>query len=414
MPPSSGEDGSETMRVLFMPLGLSTHYLHLVPLAWAFRSAGHAVRIASQGQAVTSILQSGMTLSPIGGSYDFVENWKRTLVELGRTIEAGDDRRTEAAKRSPEQRERLINLRTEPFLKSAVAMMADLIPLARSWRPDLVIADPLVFAAPLLAKSIDVPLVHHLYGPAVNERVGFAGIGPGTMPWPDGLRRLYADYGLPAQAQYSVRAIDPCPDSLQFPGVPNRLPIRYVPYNGPGIVPAWLSQPVERPRICVTWGATHTEMVGRRNFLVPEILTALEGIDAEVVVAVSAADRELVPVTSPNVRIEVGLPLHTLLPTCDAIVHHGSSGTMLTAASAGVPQVIVPVFMDRAEIAQLVADSGAGVHVPREAADPAHLSAAVTRALSDTTMRKSADSLRQEMLSMPSPSGVVDTLEEMF
>ncbi|MGW1061120.1 nucleotide disphospho-sugar-binding domain-containing protein [Micromonospora rubida] len=112
-----------------------------------------------------------------------------------------------------------------------------------------------------------------------------------------------------------------------------------------------------------------------RNFLVPEILTALEGIDAEVVVAVSAPDREFVTAPKPNVRIKVGLPLHTLLPTCDAIVHHGSSGTMLTAASAGVPQVIVPIFMDRAEIAQLVADSRAGVHVPLEAADTAHLSA---------------------------------------
>ncbi|MFD2765795.1 nucleotide disphospho-sugar-binding domain-containing protein [Micromonospora eburnea] len=401
------------MRVLFMPLGLSTHYLHLVPLAWAFRSAGHEVRIASQGQAVESILRSGMTLSHVGRDYDFVENWKRTLVELGRTIEAGDDRRAEAARRSPEERERLINLRTEPFLKSAVAMMADLIPLARSWQPDLVIADPLVLAAPLLAKSIGVPLVHHLYGPAVNERVGFGGVGPGTMPWPDGLRQLFADYGLAARAQYSVRAVDPCPDSLQFPGVPNRLPIRYVPYNGPGVAPAWLSEPVARPRICVTWGATHTEMVGSSNFLVPQILTALEGIDADVVVAVSAADRDLVTATSPNVRIEVGLPLHTLLPTCDAIVHHGSSGTMLTAASAGVPQVIVPVFMDRAEIAQLVADSGAGVHVPLETADTAHLSAAVTRALSDPTMKKSAESLRQEMLATPSPSEVVKTLEEL-
>ncbi|MFI0793571.1 glycosyltransferase [Micromonospora rubida] len=115
-------------------------------------------------------------------------------------------------------------------------------------------------------------------------------------------------------------------------------------------------------------------MVGSRNFLVPEILTALAGIDAGMVVAVSAADRELVTATSP-IRIKVGPPLHTLLPMCDAIVHPGSSGTMLTAASAGVPQVIVPIFMDRAEIAQLVADSGAGVHVPLEAADTAHLGA---------------------------------------
>ncbi|WP_405106714.1 glycosyltransferase [Micromonospora sp. NBC_01405] len=86
---------------------------------------------------------------------------------------------------------------------------------------------------------------------------------------------------------------------------------------------------------------------------------------------------------------------------------------MLTAASAGVPQVIVPISMDRAEIAQLVADSGAGVHVPLAAADTAYLSAALTRALSDTTMRKSAESLRQEMLAAPSPSEVVKTLEEL-
>ncbi len=38
---------------------------------------------------------------------------------------------------------------------------------------------------------------------------------------------------------------------------------------------------------------------------------------------------------------------HALFPRVAAVVHHGGAGTTATAARAGVPQVIVPMFGDQ-------------------------------------------------------------------
>ncbi|MGY1438528.1 nucleotide disphospho-sugar-binding domain-containing protein [Streptomyces reniochalinae] len=403
------------MRILFIPLGLSTHYLHLVPLAWACRSAGHEVRIAGQQHAFAAIEQSGMTVTPVGERYDFVEHWKEALTELGRLIEATGGHRA-GTERTPEERRRLIQLRSDPFLKSAEAMLEDLVPLARSWQPDLIVADPLVLAAPLLAETVSVPLVHHLWAPEVNDKVGFGGVRGGGLPWPDDLRRLFESYGLEPQGRYSTAVVDPCPESLQAPGIPGRMPIRYVPYNGPGTAPAWLAEPPARPRVCVTWGSTHTEMVGTHNFLVPEILAGLEKLDVETVVVVRGADRALVePAASPErVRIVEGLPLHALLPTCDAIIHQCGSGTMLTAAALGVPQVLMPTTVDRAEISRMVADTGAGIVADTSDTAAETLRPVFEHALSDTAVRESADRLSREIAAQPSPAAVAASLDKLL
>src|SRR2546430_4086138 len=60
------------MRVLFVPWGQTTHWFHMVPLAWAFRAAGHEVRIVAQPGVVAAVAASGLTATHVDRDYDLV------------------------------------------------------------------------------------------------------------------------------------------------------------------------------------------------------------------------------------------------------------------------------------------------------------------------------------------------------
>lgn len=53
-----------------------------------------------------------------------------------------------------------------------------------------------------------------------------------------------------------------------------------------------------------------------------------------------------------------------LFPRIAAVVHHGGAGTTLTAARAGAPQVVVPMFSDQPFWASRVRELGIGTSVP--------------------------------------------------
>ena len=98
---------------------------------------------------------------------------------------------------------------------------------------------------------------------------------------------------------------------------------------------------------------------------VPRVVRALAGLDVEVVVAVLESQRELFTEMPANVRSVGPVPLHLLLPTCDAIIHQGGGGTLMTALVSGLPQLVVPTFPDQAFSArQLAASSGPSVRMP--------------------------------------------------
>src|SRR2546423_3297064 len=47
----------------------------------------------------------------------------------------------------------------------ADAMVDDLVAFAQAWRPDVIVYDPLTYAAPIAAAVVGVPAVRHLFGP---------------------------------------------------------------------------------------------------------------------------------------------------------------------------------------------------------------------------------------------------------
>jgi UDP:flavonoid glycosyltransferase YjiC (YdhE family) len=411
------------MRIVFVPLPLSSHVFPMVPLAWACRAAGHEVRVAVTPAAVSAVTQAGLNAVPMGGSYDLAESIAglvdRIREKLGRSSGGkGGQQPPGTAGRpslSADQLRLIASMTAQPYVEATEAMADEMLAFARWWRPDLLVADPAAMVAPLVAEAVGVPVVRHLWG---MDRVRQAATSPSGGSMRENLDALLADsyrrFGLAPPddvTDFGVATVDPCPASIQYPDVPGRIPVRYVPYNGNGSVPDWLMQPASRPRVCVTWGRSLVNGIGGQHLL-PEVLAALADTGTEVVIAVKEADRAFLEKVPAGMRIVENMPLNVLLPTCDAVFHHGGFGTMITAAYYGVRQVISPgPTADHAATAERLAGTGAGIYIRPGQADSVAIKAAAAAVLSDAACAAGAARLRAEILAQPPPSAVVAALE---
>ena len=404
------------MRVLITPMAWPTHYYQMVGLAWALRAAGHDVRVAGQPPLADAVTGTGIIAVTAGGGYDIIAGIAdavRVRDELARDLNV-----TGPGQFPPEVLRRLLDLRMVPHVRTAQDMAEDLVSFAVAWRPDLVVTDPLVYAAPLAAAAVGAPVVRHLWGPDMSRKVGLPGNGVSVeqdhrAAWPEEMAELYARYGVEPPADLAVRTLDTCPESLQLPGVPNRVAMRYTSYNGAAVAPAWLLEPAERPRICVTWGSLTTTMKGEEAFLVPQIVRALAGLDVEVILALRAADRARLGELPPHMRALEGMPLDLILPTCSAIMHQSGAGSTLTAALHGVPQITVPQIADQGLVSERLAGTGAGISLDGDRLEEETVRRAVTEVLNTPGPAEAARRLRAEMLEQPAPSAIVAELEAL-
>ncbi|MDM4718151.1 DUF1205 domain-containing protein [Micromonospora sp. WMMA1363] len=376
------------MRILFTSWAWPSHLYAMVPLAWACRTAGHEVLVASQPALTEVALRTGLPFAPVGRDVD-AETAFREIVATPPGHNGGGPR--------------VLKL----FAEVADAMLDDLVGLARSWRADLLVFEPSAFAGPVAAAAVGVPAVRHLFG---TDLLG----GRAGQFLPAVLDPLGTRYGLTGVDPFGVASVDPYPAGLQATVGSHRLPIGQVPFNGSGLAPPPLPESGARPRVCVTWGTTMGRL-GPDYHLAGAVVRALAGPAVEVVVAVSPDQRFLLDPVPDGVHVVVGSPLHLVLPGCAAVVAHGGAGSLLTAVAYGLPQVLVPRLPDHVRHSARLVGSGAGLVVPPADVDaePAPVAAALRRVLDEPGFREAADRLRRELVAQPSPARVVAELERL-
>jgi UDP:flavonoid glycosyltransferase YjiC (YdhE family) len=382
------------VRVLFTTWAWPSHYYPLVPLAWACRAAGHDVRVISQPALAPVITRSGLPAVTTGRdlplmSSESMRGFGYLLSIPGVSLEWADLRRHGPAT-------------VALYVEMAESMTGDVISYARSWRPDLIVHDPTTYAGPLAAATLGVPSVRHVWGidyPSLTREFE-----------PEALAGLRRRLGLGAVETLGDVTVDPCPPSLQLDRPVRTLAMRYVPYNGPGAAASWLLEPPAKPRVCVTWGTSTTRICGAGKFGVPPVLDALAGLDVDVVAAVSAPERELLA-DRPGVRVVSDLPLHLVLGSCDLVVAQGGGGTLMTAARAGVPQLLLPLLTDQLYNSRRLAGSGAGIMLTGAATGD--IRAAAESLLGERRYRRAAAGLRAEMHAQPAAGEVVRALERL-
>ena len=383
------------MRVLFSCSGLLGHIHPMVPLARALDDRGHDIRWAVGPDACATVEQVGFDAVAAGLSRD--------------------GRMAELSRRYPEFDELPPEVQPGPmFAKvfgeiAAPAMLADLLPLVSSWRPDLVINNASEFAAPIAATKHGVPHATHAFGSLIPEdAVRDAGEATAAQWREQGLEPR------PYGGMYEHLYIDIYPPSLQLSAgehVSARQLLRPIAFAGTSdeAVRTDITDRTGRPLVYLTFGTVFSEYD-----LFSAALAGISELGIGVVVTVGHdGDPAALGRQPANVVIERYIPQTQLLPLCDVVASHAGSGTMLAALALGIPQLCLPQRADQFLNAEAIASAGAGLTIPPDRVDTATVARAIRRLLEDPSYLRTARAIADEIASMPSPEVVTPVLEAL-
>lgn len=364
------------MKILFVPLPGIGHAFPMVPLAWALRTAGHDITFLAGFDGV-EIRNAGIpVVEAIPAGTSMMDDFADVLEEAPDIFESMAHLTNEEILGLKPMVVRPWDRYVDGYVKAAVEQ-----------RPDLIVYDPVFSAGMVAASLLDVPAIGHGY-----MLIRFT---------PDFLREHAADAFERHNADLPRRlaTVEIGPPSLMEAGS-STWDTQYIPYNGGSVLPEWLGERPQRPRVAISLGTPlpHRSSAGRFD----RILAAAAEVDAEFALTVNEATASTLSLPD-NVRATGWVPLFNLLQTCSAVIHHGGSGTMFTTAVSGLPQMIIPEGADNDYNARLLRDFGCGLHV-----GPKHVSAEHIRTLLDEpALRDGAVRLRAEMTAMRTPAAVV-------
>ncbi|MFF4344839.1 nucleotide disphospho-sugar-binding domain-containing protein [Kitasatospora sp. NPDC001540] len=405
------------MRVLFTTFPWHSHHFPMVPIEQACLAAGHEVRVASTPALQPIAAASGLPFVPVGRDVNLAAlSNDRSRAAWHRQERWPQDWPIHPELLNDDQFAMIENLgRMQAVM--ADAMLDDLLEYARAWRPDLVVHDAVTLAGPVVASALGIPSVSHLWGTPGPQRIEMRRFG--SEPIPE-YAALYERVGAPLRAEPTAW-LDPCAPGTRYEIGPTCRQVRYVPYNGPGVMPLWPLEPRRGTRICVTWGATSTALRGDSVLdLVSQCIRAATSMADEVVVAVTdRAVEGLKPVLADDrVRLATNLPLHLFMGTCDLVVHHGGAGTSLTAALAGVPQLAITARPEPSVNGARLAAAGAAQHfltheVPAGEDGVRLLRGEIAELMGFPGYRSAARELAQGILAQPTPAATVAELESV-
>lgn len=418
------------MRILFTVFAAKTHYFNLVPLASAFRSAGHQVIVAVQPDLVDTVTASGHIALPIGPRLNLEEETQQATEGLQ------DDRNLGGLAMSnpsdgPYPWDHALAMWTAmtAFVFQNVCpepMIDELIDAARRWKPDLVIWDPLTLAGPIAAAAVGAANARLLFGPDQmgNNRTRFLRARTTQHPlrhedpieewasWTFRRNRIDAD-PCANNLVFGDWTIDPTPPPFRSYEHSLHLPMQHVPYNGRSVMPQWALARRQNRRVVVTLGASLGEVPDKGRHLGHVLVDAVADINAEVLLTLPDSVTQHLGALPAHVRAEEFVPLAPVLESCDAIVHHGGSGTFLSALREGVPQVLIPDGMwDSRDKARGLIASNAGAVVSPTDASVASIRDGINAAL-DGAFTDGTRLLQQQILAMPTPIELVRPLTDL-
>jgi UDP:flavonoid glycosyltransferase YjiC (YdhE family) len=363
-----------------MPAPAVGHVFPMVPLAWAFRAAGHDVLCVTGGDGLR-VSQAGIpALDSLPGrtTRDLYEQFVRDLPDL-----------FEPARGNPvaalNERKPRIVAAWDPYVDAHVA-------IAERVAPDLVVYDPIFGVGALVAAKLQIPAVALgfticRYGPELLRE----------LPAAVAFRRHRVD------VPKLIQTIDLAPPSLAE-GPPSTLRMRYVPYNGGAVLPEWVLAPPRRPRVAVSFGSL-AEAHGSGSLA--RLAAAAGDVEAEFVIASGDPTRVARGELPPNVRIVGWVPLNALLPTCAAAIHHAGSGSALTCCALGIPQLALPEGLtDASAEAELLRVRGAALVLDGDELGPE----ALRELLGNDDLRRAARELEEEIGALASPAELVSPL----
>jgi glycosyltransferase (activator-dependent family) len=423
-----GNGKGAAVRVLVATIAETTNMFNLVPVAWALRAAGHEVVVASQPELGPTVAGAGLPFAAVGRDHNYWRMMRAFSLYDAITRETPPfGRAGHPADQVPWEYLLEGYRRVVPWWWRVVndPMADDLVDLCRTLRPDLVVWDPISYAAPVAARACGAAHVRVLWGLDTLAHVRglfvrrWAERPPAEREdplasWLGALARRHGtDYD--EELVHGQATVVHTPPSLavDVPDHVHHLPVRHIPYNGRALLPDWLRTPPHRPRVCLTLGRTATERQDGYAVPVGAVLAELARLDAEVVATLPAEQRRDLGPVPANVRLVDRVPLHALAPTCALVVSHGGTGTVWAGLDAGVPQLVVPrPTFDEPLLGRRIAERGAGAVLAPDAA-VGGVRAAAERLLGDPGPVRAARELAAEMRGLPAPAALVRDLAHL-
>ena len=390
------------MRVLFTTLPGAGPFHPLVPFARALARQGHVVAFATSRSYCAIVEAAGFQCFPAG--YDWLVANSEPLYAHVKSMLV--------------DRERPFSPLEDVYVDFLPPLMvADLLVLARSWAPDVIVRDPMEFAGCIAAEVLGVP--HTACGPLFSFWDGGWHASPGEISKPN-LCVLRRGYGLPPDPaltmlhRYLYLAFLP----PAFPG-PALVPpstvhfLRPVSFNdsGANVSPPWLGNLPERPTVHASLGTVFHRTPG----VFAAIIEGLRDEDINLIVAVGRDQDPAAFGPQPqNVRIERYIAHSLLLPYCDAVVTHGGFSSVMACLEEALPMVVVPLAGDQPGNAKRCADLGVAQVISSDKRTPAKICEAVREVLRNPSYRENALRLQKQMSCLPGPDYAVGLLEQLI
>lgn len=376
--------------------GNDGHFGPLLPFARAWAAAGHEVRVASPASYAEAPARAGLTHEPFG----------EPATEVIGPVMAG------LAGMTFEEANEIV-VRDVFGRIDAQAALPGLLEIVERWRPDVVVRESAELGSLAAAVRAGVPHVHVCIG--MHEvATRFAEIIDEPLDELGGLA------GLPARRLHEARAAETVlslvPEPLDHPG--GEAPAgrgAFQRFHEPGAAvpgqrPAEWGDP-DLPLVYVTFGSV-TGSIPPLAGVFREALDALAELDARVVMTVGR--KVDVPGLGPppsNAHVVPWLPQDDVLAHASAMLGHGGFGTTMGALSAGVPQVVVPLFsFDQVVNGEHVAAAGAGLTTQAGPGAVARGAAELARLLEDPSYAAGARQVAEDLRELPRPAESVQVL----
>ncbi|MCI4040033.1 activator-dependent family glycosyltransferase [Streptomyces sp. TRM75563] len=427
------------MRVLFVTWPWQTHFQPTVPLAWALQAAGHEVRVASGPELTDVITKSGLTAVPVGSDVPVLQKLTETFTEehqeIVDTLEKlgpRDDLLFEFA----DNREELLTWDRMRWLTRYLAeilkgmndsMVEDLVEFSRWWKPGLVVWDWLSYAGSIAATAVGAPhaRIHAEIDVDARFRRNFVRLREeqpaesredAMADWLGGWVEKYGK-SFSEDMVSGQFTIDHMLGSFHLETNVPHVGIRYVPYNGASVVPDWIRQDPAKRRVLATFGVSQEKGGDYQAFSIAqlqEMLDSLADLDIELVVTLPEQLQKELKRIPDNTRLVEFVPLHTIIPSCSAVIHHGGVPAFLDSIAHEVPQLFVGrVVPDVEERGERMEEAGAGLSIPPAELSGPRIRESLVRLLDEPKFREGAAGLREERLTQPTPAEAVRELEAM-
>ncbi|WP_018657702.1 nucleotide disphospho-sugar-binding domain-containing protein [Actinomadura flavalba] len=437
------------MRVLIASVPHPAHLYIAVPYAQAFQLAGHEVVFGTMPGGDADAVAAGLPAVSFGEPTPLsLANWKR----LGLLPDQEKRQRyTEVLGLNEDEQDwwdtyyQYYAFNARFFLQREPRADIDgLIEFARKWKPDLVLWDAWFPLGGIVARACGAPHARILIGPdysgwahkVLAERGGPETDALGGEPLLEALRPVAERYGVPLDDDLvlGARSLDPLPPARSLTPGPDTLPVRWITYNGGAVKPEWLHTPPAKPRVAVTLGLSVRLWQRGGDPRLTKVLEALGELDVEVIATCDEEQLKQVPRLPDNVRVVEYVPLSQLLPTCSAVVHHGSSGAFLSSIAAGVPQLVFhtdeklrQIFSGEGDaisvtnadrdtdswLSGYIAERGAGAALNHQTDSVTEIRATIAKVLGDPSHRAAALELQREWRSRPGPADIAVELEKL-